>query len=164
MKYEHIIHTIAPIYNENSRILILGTMPSPKSREVNFYYGHPQNRFWRVISAVRGEEVPQTVEQKTQFLLRNSIALWDTLSSCDITGAADSSIKNAQPNDLSGILGTADIHMIFTTGKTAYKYYCAYQRDKTGIDAVCLPSTSPANARMKLDELIEEYKIINRYI
>lgn len=164
MKYEHIIHTIAPIYNENSRILILGTMPSPKSREVNFYYGHPQNRFWRVITAVRGEEVPQTVEQKTQFLLRNGIALWDTLSSCDITGAADSSIKNAQPNDLSGILGTADIHMIFTTGKTAYKYYCAYQRDKTGIDAVCLPSTSPANARIKLDELIEEYKIINRYI
>lgn len=93
MRYEHIIHTIDPIYNQNSKILILGTMPSPKSREVNFYYGHPQNRFWRVISAVRGEEVPQTIQQKTEFLFRNRIALWDTLSSCDITGAADSSIK-----------------------------------------------------------------------
>lgn len=164
MKYEHIIHTISPIYNENSKILILGTMPSPKSRKVNFYYGNPQNRFWRVIAAVRGEEVPQTNEQKTEFLLRNRIALWDTLHSCDITGAADSSIKNVQPNDLSVILASADIKMIFTTGKTAYKYYCSYQRDNTGIDAVCLPSTSPANARMKLDDLIEEYKIINRYI
>lgn len=164
MKYEHIIHTIPPVYDENSRVLILGTMPSPKSREVNFYYGNPQNRFWRVLAAVRGEEIPQNVRDKTEFLLRNHIALWDTLSSCDITGAADSSIKNAVPNDLGVIFDKAHIKMIFTTGKTAYKYYRKYQFEKAGTQAVCLPSPSPANARVSLEELIEQYKIINRYL
>ena len=164
MRYEHIIHNIPPVYNSSSRVLILGTMPSPKSRQVNFFYGNPQNRFWRVLAAVRGEEVPQSVDDKIHFLLKNHIALWDTLKSCDITGAADSSIKNAEPNDLSKILSVADIKMIFTTGKTAYKYYCKYQLRKTGIEAVCLPSPSPANARTGLEKLIEEYKIINQYI
>ena len=164
MRYEHIIHTIPPVYDENSRVLILGTMPSPKSRQANFYYGNPQNRFWRVLASVRGEEVPQSKEDKIRFLLRNRIALWDTLSSCDITGAADSSIKNAVPNNLSAVLDTADIKMIFTTGKTAYKFYRKYQFKETGADAVCLPSPSPANARTGIEKLIEEYKIINQYL
>lgn len=164
MRYEHIIHSIPPVYDENSRVLILGTMPSPKSRRVNFFYGNPQNRFWRVLAAVRGEELPCSSEEKTSFLLNNRIALWDTLSSCDIAGAADSSIKNAVPNDLSLILDKADIKMIFTTGKTAYRYYCRYQLEKTGIEAVCLPSPSPANAKMSLEKLIEEYSVINRYL
>lgn len=158
------MHTMPPVYDENSRVLILGTMPSPKSREVHFYYGNPQNRFWRVLAAVRGEELPRSTEEKTEFLRRSRIALWDTLASCDITGAADSSIKNAVPNDLRVILDAADIKKIFTTGKTAFKYYCRYQFAQTGIEAVCLLSPSPANARVSLAELIEEYKIINHYL
>lgn len=164
MEYSHIIHTIPPVYGENSRVLILGTLPSPKSRENNFFYGNPQNRFWRVLAAVRNCAVPQTNAQKTEFLLKNRIALWDTIAECDIIGAADSSIKNVVPTDLSLILNTADIKMIFTTGKTAYRYYCRYQLESTGLEAVCLPSPSPANARMSAEKLMEEYKIINRYL
>lgn len=164
MEYEHIIHTIPPVYDRNSRVLILGTLPSPKSRENRFFYGNAQNRFWRVLAAVRDCAVPQTIAEKTDFLLKNRIALWDTIAQCDIIGAADSSIKNAVPTDLSIILKNADIKMIFTTGKTAYRYYCRYQLESTGIEAVYLPSPSPANARMGAEQLIEEYKIINRYL
>lgn len=164
MEYAHIRHTLAPVFNAQSRILILGTMPSPKSRENNFYYMHPQNRFWRVISSVCQEPLPESNAQRTALLLKNGIALWDTLAECDIIGAADSTVKNAVPNDLSLIMNSADIKMIFTTGKTAYKYYCKYQKKQTGIDAICLPSTSPANARLGIDELINEYKIIKKYL
>lgn len=164
MRYEHIEHGIAPVFNAESRVLILGTMPSPKSRENEFYYMHPQNRFWRVISTVLGEPLPTTNGERASLLLKNKIALWDTLAQCDIIGASDSSVKNAIPNDLSTITDEADIKAIFTTGKTAYKYYCRFQQEKTGIEAICLPSTSPANARFGLDALIDEYKIIKNYL
>lgn len=164
MEYTHITHTLAPVFNEHSRVLILGTMPSPKSRENNFYYMHPQNRFWRVICAVCGEPLPESNGERTELLIKNGIALWDTLAECDIIGAADSTVKNAVPNDLSIIMNNADIKMIFTTGRTAYKYYCKYQQKQTGIEAICLPSTSPANARLGLDELITEYQIIKQFL
>lgn len=160
MRYEHIEHGIPPVFNAESKVLILGTMPSPKSRENGFYYMHPQNRFWRVISTVLGEPLPTTNGERASLLLKNGIALWDTLAQCDIIGASDSSVKNETPNDLSVITDTADIKAIFTTGKAAYKYYCRFQQEKTGIEAICLPSTSPANARFGLDALIDEYKII----
>ena len=164
MRHEHIEHGIPPVFNAESRVLILGTMPSPKSRENGFYYMHPQNRFWRVISTVLGEPLPTTNGERASLLLKNKIALWDTLAQCDIIGASDSSVKNAIPNDLSTITDAADIKAIFTTGKTAYKYYCRFQQEKTGIEAICLPSTSPANARFGLDALIDEYKIIKNYL
>lgn len=153
-------HPIKPLYDENSKILILGSFPSVKSREQMFFYGHPQNRFWRVIAGVFGEEIPQTVEEKSAFVLSHNIALTDVIGSCDIVGSSDSSIKNAKPNDLSVILKNANIEKIFVNGKTAEKYYIKYQKALTGRDAVCLPSTSPANAAWSLERLIEEWKKI----
>lgn len=123
METQHIIHNFDPIYNEHSKILMLGTMPSPKSREVGFYYGHPRNRFWKVVSDVCGEAYPETREDKIAFALRNGIAVWDVLAGCDIKGADDSSIRNPQPNDLSRILTNADIKAIFTTGTKAFQLY-----------------------------------------
>lgn len=156
-----IVHPIAPVFDEHSRILILGSFPSVKSREEMFFYGHPQNRFWRVLAAVFGTEVPRTIEEKMQFLLAHHIALWDVIASCEICGSADSSIKNAVPNDLSRILQTADIREIYVNGKTAEKYYRKYQRDIVGRDAICLPSTSPANAAWTLQKLTSSWRILN---
>lgn len=156
-----IVHPIAPVFDEHSRILILGSFPSVKSREEMFFYGHPQNRFWRVLAAVFGTEVPRTIEEKMQFLLAHHIALWDVIASCEICGSADSSIKNAVPNDLSLILQTADIKAIFVNGKTAEKYYRKYQRKIVGRDAICLPSTSPANAAWTLQKLTSSWQILN---
>ena len=157
---EHIIHSIEPIFDAESRVLILGTMPSPKSREVQFYYGHPQNRFWRVLAAVLGEELPQSVPEKKAMLLRHRIALWDVLAECEITGASDSSIRNPVANDLSVILGHAPVQAVFTTGATAWKLYTRLQKHHTGIEAVRLPSTSPANCAVKMEALTEAYKAI----
>lgn len=157
---EHIIHSIEPVFDAESRVLILGTMPSPKSREVQFYYGHPQNRFWRVLAAVLGEEVPQSVPEKKAMLLRHRIALWDVLAECEITGASDSSIRNPVANDLSVILGHAPVQAVFTTGATAWKLYTRLQKPHTGIEAVRLPSTSPANCAVKMEALTEAYKAI----
>ena len=157
---EHIIHSIEPVFDAESRVLILGTMPSPKSREVQFYYGHPQNRFWRVLAAVLGEEVPRSVPEKEAMLLRHRIALWDVLAECEITGASDSSIRNPVANDLSVILGHAPVQAVFTTGATAWKLYTKLQKPHTGIEAVRLPSTSPANCAVKMEALTEAYKAI----
>ena len=157
---EHIIHSIEPVFDAESRVLILGTMPSPKSREVQFYYGHPQNRFWRVLAAVLGEEVPQSVPEKKAMLLRHRIALWDVLAECEITGASDSSIRNPVANDLSAILDHAPVQAVFTTGATAWKLYTRLQKPHTGIEAVRLPSTSPANCAVKMEALTEAYKAI----
>lgn len=164
MEYIRIKHKFEPVFDRHSKVLILGTMPSPKSRENNFYYGHPQNRFWSVISEVLEERPPQSTDDKITLLNRNHIALWDTIYECDILGASDSSIKNVMPTDLSKICNIADIKMIFTNGSTAYKYYCKYHRSKTGIEAVCLPSTSPANARWKKEMLVKEYMLIKQYL
>ena len=153
-----IIHPIPPVFDGNSKILILGSFPSVKSREENFFYGHPQNRFWRMLARIFDASVPQTIEEKKRLLLSNNIALWDVIASCEIEGSADSSIKNATPNDLSVILEIADITKIFVNGKTAEKYYNRYIKPKIKREAVCLPSTSPANAAWSFDRLIRVWR------
>lgn len=137
-----------PVYSAQSRALILGTYPSPKSREMQFYYGHPQNRFWGMMAALTGEPVPQRedIEAKRQIILRHGLALWDTLESCTITGASDASIRDAVPNDIAALLQKAPIEAVFCNGATAYKFYTKYLQPVSGIAAVKLPSTSPANA------------------
>ena len=155
-----IVHPIPPEYDSDSKVLILGSFPSVKSREQGFFYGHPQNRFWKVLGAITNSAVPGTIEEKKALLKRNGIALWDTIKSCDIVGSADSSIKNVVPNDLSVILDNSKVKRIFVNGKTSKAYYDKYLKDKTGIDAVCLPSTSPANATTNLETLIDCWKVI----
>lgn len=154
-----VIHPIAPVWDERSEILILGSFPSVKSREQGFFYGHPKNRFWKVMAAVFEDVEPCTVEEKEHFLHRHHIALWDVIASCEISGSADSTIKNVRPNDLSIILSSAPIGRIFVNGKTAKAYYDRYLQAKIGMDAVCLPSTSPANASWSLERLIQEWKL-----
>lgn len=153
-----IVHPIEPVFDKESEILILGSFPSVKSRESGFFYGHPQNRFWRVISAVYNERCPITIAEKRSFLLRNHVAIWDVIASCDITGSADSSIKNVCANNLSVILDKADIRAIFVNGRTAEKMYVRYIKPETNRTAICLPSTSPANAAWSLEKLIAEWK------
>lgn len=155
-----IVHPIEPFYQENSKILILGSFPSVKSREQMFFYGHSQNRFWRVISSIFGEKVPNSIEEKKVLLKNNGIALWDVIHSCEITGSSDSSIKNARPNDISKILMSANIQKIFVNGKTAKTHYDKYIKNEIGREAICLPSTSPANAAWSLDKLIEAWSQI----
>ena len=157
---EKIAHPIEPLYSIDSKILILGSFPSQKSREQMFFYGHPQNRFWRVLSAVFECDTPETVDQKREFILSHKIALWDVIASCEIEGSADSSIKNVVPNDFTEILNTADINQIFVNGKTAHKFYNKYIKDTLGREAVCLPSTSPANAAWSVEKLVSAWKII----
>ena len=155
-----ILHPIPPVYDEASRVLILGSFPSVRSREEGFFYGHPQNRFWRVLAAVRNAPVPATTKEKTEFLLREHIALWDVIASCEIEGSADSSIRNAVPNNLSRILQAAPVAAVFTNGKTADRLYDRYF-GKLPIPKTCLPSTSPANAACSLPRLIEAWRVIN---
>ncbi len=158
MENNIIIHPLKPIFDKNSKVLVLGTMPSPKSRENNFYYGNPQNRFWRVLSAVFDESLPQNNKERTALLLKHRIALWDVLASCEIKGADDSSIKNPVPNDLSIILEACNIKAVFTTGKKAFSLYQKLCEPKTEISAISLPSTSPANCRTSFESLVESYK------
>ena len=158
-----IIHPIPPVYDENSKVLIFGSFPSVKSREARFFYGHPQNRFWKLMALIFEDDLPQTVEEKRAFLLRNNIAVWDVIRSCDITGSSDASIKNVVPNDLSTILNTANISNIYVNGKTAYKYYEKYTKPLIQRDAICLPSTSPANAAWNMERLESEWKVIKQY-
>ncbi len=153
-----VIHELDPIYDENSEILILGSIPSVKSREVGFYYAHPKNRFWKVLAAVFNENLPVSIEEKVAFLKQNKIALWDVLSSCEITKSSDSSIKNIQVNDIRLILEKTKITKIYTTGKKAYEIYQKQIYPKTKLEAIYLPSTSPANAKDSLEKLIQEYK------
>lgn len=153
-------HPISPVYDRHSTILILGSFPSVKSRDVGFFYGHPQNRFWKVVAAVFGQSVPQTVDEKRAFLLRTGVALWDVIQSCDIVGSSDSSIRNVVPNDLTPILEQARIRQIFVNGKKAMSLYQRYLADQTGRAAICLPSTSPANASWNLERLIQAWQVI----
>ncbi len=154
------VHPIPPLYDDKSEILVLGSFPSVKSRESGFFYGHPQNRFWKVTAAVFEEKVPETIGEKREFLLRSHIALWDVIASCDIVGSSDSSIKNVKPNDLGQILSAAAIRNIYVNGKTSEKYYRKYIEPRTGIHAICLPSTSPANAAWNLEKLIGAWSVI----
>ena len=153
-------HPIAPVYDDHSNILILGSFPSVKSREQGFFYGHPQNRFWRVLAAVYGKEVPQTVEEKEAFLLRNGVAVWDVIASCDITGSSDASVKNAVPVDIRQVTALADIQRVYCNGSLAAKLYQCYLQPQVGLPAIALPSTSPANAAWGMERLVEAWQVI----
>ena len=161
MAVKHIVHSIPPTYDERSRVLVLGSLPSPKSREVQFNYGHPQNRFWRVVARLADEPVPSTNERKRDFCLRHHIALWDVVAECDIEGASDASIRNACPNDLALITENAPVEAVFCTGAKAHDLYRKLGCEQAcGLPAVKLPSTSPANAACGLDRLVEAYAAI----
>ena len=162
METEHVMHTFAPVYDKKSRVLILGTFPSVKSRENRFYYGHPRNRFWKVTAAVSGCEVPDTIEEKKAFLLENHIAIWDVIASCDIAGSSDSSITNVVANDIERLLTEAPIEAVFLNGAKAYELFMKYCSCKDKAEICKLPSTSPANAAWSLERLIEEWKKIRR--
>ena len=173
MEPTHIEHPLEPVFDARSRVLVLGTMPSPKSREAGFYYAHPQNRFWKVMGALFGEPEPLGNEARTSFMLERRIALWDVLASCTIEGASDASIADARPNDLArigsirdpvpndiaGLLEKSAVRAVFTTGKKAaglYRRFCTGMLP--GVPHTALPSTSPANARMRLADLVEAYR------
>ena len=160
MEYEHIVHSFEPVYDKDSEILILGTLPSVKSRENNFYYGHKQNRFWKVLATLLKEPVPATIEEKKAMLLAHRIALWDVIQSCDIKGSSDSSIKNVQPTDIGMILEKTNVTQIYANGNKAGQLYKRYQFPVTGIEATVLPSTSPANAAWSFDRLCEAWRVI----
>lgn len=160
MEYEHIVHSFEPVYDKDSEILILGTLPSVKSRENNFYYGHKQNRFWKVLATLLKEPVPDTIEEKKAMLLAHRIAMWDVIQSCDIKGSSDSSIKNVQPTDIGMILEKTNITRIYANGNKAGQLYKRYQFPVTGIEAMVLPSTSPANAAWSLERLCEAWNVI----
>lgn len=155
-----VVHNVPPVFDKNSEILILGSFPSVKSRETKFFYGHKQNRFWKIVAEIFDCTVPQTVNEKKRFLIDNHIALWDVIAQCEITGSSDLSIKNAEANNLAIILNSANIKKIFVNGKTAEKYYNKYLFEKTGINAVYLPSTSPANASYSFEKLKKEWSKI----
>ena len=158
---EHLIHPIPPFYDETSQILILGSFPSVKSRESRFFYGHPQNRFWKLMTLLYGEEtVPVTIGEKAALLKRHHIATWDSIRVCDIQGSSDSSIRNVEPNDFRDILSTAPIRQIYTNGKKSHEIYQKYCLPQTGREDICLPSTSPANAAWTLERLAEAWKVI----
>ena len=157
MEYEHITHSFEPVYDKNSRILILGTLPSVASRENNFYYGHKQNRFWKLLAHLLDEPVPEAIDEKKHMLLNNHIAIWDVIQSCDIKGSSDSSIKNVEPTDIRKILDTADIKQFIANGNKAGQLYKKYQLPLTGMAAVILPSTSPANAAWTFEKLCKRW-------
>lgn len=160
MNLQTVFHTIPPLYDSHSRVLLLGSIPSPKSREAGFYYAHPQNRFWRVLAAVLGEEVPQTIEAKRAMCLKHHVALWDTIARCDIAGASDTSIRNAVPNDIGKLVRESEITRIFATGGKSADLYRKLIEPQLHIPITQLPSTSPANAAWSLERLIEAYRVI----
>ena len=158
-KTEKIVHPFTPIYDAHSRVLILGSMPSVSSRQQAFYYAHPRNRFWPTMAAL-DDSLLDTVEQRTAFLHRRHFALWDVIASCTITGSSDASIRDVQVNDFKPLLAATEIKTIVTTGKTAGRLYQKYAQAETGMEALILPSTSPANAAMSLDQLITAYRVL----
>ena len=155
--YQHVVHTFGPLYNEDSGILILGSIPSPASREVGFYYGHPRNRFWQMLADLYGMPLPESIEEKRALVLSHGLALWDVIEECDIIGASDSSVKNAVPTDIPSLLGKTQIRTILCNGALSKKIYDQYQLPRTGIPAQKMPSTSPANAAWSLERLKEEW-------
>ena len=160
-----VTHPFNPIYNNESKILILGSFPSVKSREINFYYGHPQNRFWKILGNIFNEKIQNNTDKKIDFLLKHKIALWDTIKSCQINASSDSSIKNATINDISTIILNSNIKAIFCNGNTSYKIFLKYYKDKINVPVICLPSSSPANAKYSLDTLTNIWKNeIEKYI
>lgn len=158
-KYQKVEHTFEPVYDENSKVLILGSFPSVKSREQNFYYGHPRNRFWQVISNLTETELPTTIEEKKEMLLKNNIAIWDVIKSCVIKGSSDSSIKNVVVNDITEVVKNSKIDRIFANGDKSFKLYKKYCSD-VDIEIEKLPSTSPANAAFSIEKLVDEWNVI----
>ena len=161
---QRILHPFGPLFDGNSRILILGSFPSVKSREQNFFYGHPQNRFWKVAAALFGQEVPVTVPEKKKLILSHHLALWDSIASCVITGSSDASIREVRPNDLRIILDSAPIRLICCNGRKSYEMYEKHIRPVVGRNALCLPSTSPANAQWTLEKLVEAWSVIKETV
>lgn len=164
MNYETVVHTIPPLYAPDSRVLMLGSIPSPKSREAGFFYGHPQNRYWRVLAAVLGEDAPQSIAEKRSLCLRHKVAMWDVLASCEIIGAGDSTIRNPVPNDLAGLIVRTQVRAVFATGQKAAALYRKYCEAGTGLPVTALPSTSPANAAWSFDRLVQAYRVIQPYL
>lgn len=162
--HTHVSHDFEPVFDENSKVLILGTFPSVKSRENRFYYGHPQNRFWKVIAGLTESEVPQTIEEKKKLLLEHGIAIWDVIESCDIIGSSDSSIKNVVPADIERVVANSKIQNIYANGGTAKKLYEKYSQKKTGREIIGLPSTSPANAAYSLERLLECWQEVKKVL
>lgn len=158
MEYQNLKHTFEPVYDADSKILILGSFPSVKSRENNFFYGHPQNRFWKVMANVLEAEVPTTIEEKKEMLLSHHVAVWDVIASCSIQGSSDTSIKDVVVNDFSKILEKSSVERIYVNGGKAYELYHKYAEKMTGIKATKLPSTSPANAAWNLEKLCKTWK------
>ncbi|MDR0551141.1 MAG: DNA-deoxyinosine glycosylase [Spirochaetaceae bacterium] len=155
---EYIVHPFEPLFCADSTTLILGTIPSPASRAAAFYYGHPRNRFWLILSRIYGVPFPQTIDEKISLILENKLALWDVLAGCRISGAEDGSIKDPKPNDFSSLIARTKINRVLCNGQKAYSLYTRFCHKQTGIDAVCLPSTSPANQRQTLDALAAIWK------
>lgn len=164
MNYETVVHTIPPLFASDSRVLMLGSIPSPKSREVGFFYGHPQNRYWRVLAAVLGEDAPQSIEEKRAMCLRHRVAMWDVLASCEIIGAGDSTIRHPVSNDLAGLIAKTQVRAVFATGQKAAALYRKYCEPQTGLPATALPSTSPANAAWTFERLCEAYRTILQHL
>ena len=159
-EYEHVTHTFEPVFDKKSKVLILGSFPSVKSRENNFYYGHPQNRFWKVLARIFEVDVPQTIEDKKAFLLAHGIAVWDVIESCTIVGSSDTSIRDVVVNDFSKLLKKSSVDKIYVNGTKAYELYHRYAEIETGIKAIKLPSTSSANAAWSLEKLCEAWRQI----
>ena len=157
---QRILHPFGPLFGPDSRVLILGSFPSVKSREQNFFYGHPQNRFWKVVAALFGQEPPQTIPEKKELILSHGLALWDSIASCVITGSSDASIREVRPNDLRIILDSAPIERIYCNGRKSHEMYEKYILPSLGREAACLPSTSPANAAWSLEKLIAAWSVI----
>ena len=157
---QRIAHPFGPLFSAKSEVLILGSFPSVKSREQHFFYGHPQNRFWKVIAALYHAEMPVTIPEKKELILRSGLALWDTIASCTVTGSSDASIRDVRANDLSVILDHSPIRKICCNGKTSWQLYEKWIRPQTGREALCLPSTSPANAQWTLERLTEAWAVI----
>jgi len=155
-----VTHEFPALYNRESQVLMLGSIPSPKSREMAFYYGHPQNRFWKVMAAVLGEDIPETIPQKKAMLKKHHIALWDVLDSCTIVGASDTSIEDPVVNNIGELVKKSNVSRIFCTGATAYNLYKKFCANDVGMEATKLPSTSPANCAVSLEKLVEAYKAI----
>lgn len=158
MEYQQVTHTFLPVWDAHTKVLILGSFPSVKSREMQFYYGHPQNRFWKMLAGVFGVPEPRTIEEKKALLLQEGVGLWDVIASCEIRGSSDSSIRNVVPADLAGLLQKAPVEKILANGATAHKLYQKYAEPLTGMAAVKMPSTSPANAAWSLERLVTAWK------
>ena len=162
-KHQTVTHPFRLLFQTDSKILILGSFPSIKTREYGFFYGHPRNRFWPLLERIFGVKLSTDIEERRAFLLQHHLAVYDVIYRCDIIGSGDASIQNVVPSDLSPILKEADIRQIFCNGGTAYRYYQKYQEQKTGVNAIQLPSTSPANARFSMDDLYHQWKIIKAH-